>query len=191
MNHQTYLLLKNRNELFQKIKNTVSLKNNIKKYHTYISKNYFLSEENNFLLTNINNKNLIILKEKIKIIDPWYKKICQLKKLSENVQTLAINTVYKSTKNYWYIFLSDTKKYLIKNNTWNIFSKLLSKITKKKIQLIITKNALYTLTPKQWFFKIYNEMILHEYSFLMKDSNIKTLKNFFNINISKNNINLV
>lgn len=45
MENETYLLLKHRNELFQKIKNTALSEKKIKKYNFYIKKTYFFSKK--------------------------------------------------------------------------------------------------------------------------------------------------
>ena len=192
MNNTTKLVLKNKNELFENKKKIISLKNIINKKDSYKKQINLISKKNNYQLKAVKNKQVIIrLQEKIKKIDPWYKKICKLKKLPKNVKQLAIHTSYKNTLTCWYIYLTDKNKYLIQNNTWIILKTELHKITTKKIQLIIKKNELHTLTPYQWFNKIYEEKMLEEYLLLKKDPNIKILKKFFNIEFQKNNINLI
>lgn len=185
MNNITNLVLKNRKELFENKKKIISQENNIKKINLMYIKNNNQSK----ILKNNNIK--IILKEKIKNIDPWYKKICTLKTLPENIRQLAMHTTYKSTAEYWNIYLLDKKKYLIQNDEWVFLKKELRTITTKKIQLVITKNKLNTPTPHEWFYKIYKERILEEYLLLTKDPNLKILKKFFSIELHKKNINLI
>ncbi|QCI22914.1 DNA polymerase III subunit gamma/tau C-terminal domain-containing protein [Buchnera aphidicola] len=191
MNNTTNLLLKNKNELFENQRKIISLEQKRKK-KKYVKKINLIFNKNNYQSKTLINKNIIIkLQEKIKQIDPWYKKICELKNLTGNLKKLAMHTSYKNTSTCWYIYLNDKKKHLIQNNAWLTFKKELHKITEKDIRLIIEKKKINILTPYEWFHKIYQEGIFKEYLLLQQDPNIEVLKKFFNIDFAKHNINLI
>lgn len=186
---ETAFLIKNRNELFKnKIKINISIKNNINTKKTNLENQKITN-----CLQILKNKNIMsILKKKIQKIDPWYAELCKLKKLPKVAQQLAINTSYKNGLEHWYIYLKNQKKCLIQFNAWKILKKELSTITNKKIQLIIENNHIInTLTPYEWFEKIYEESILKEYILIIKDPNIQELKKKFNIEFYKNNIKFI
>ncbi|WP_367677917.1 DNA polymerase III subunit gamma/tau C-terminal domain-containing protein [Buchnera aphidicola] len=187
---ETIVLLKNRYELLIKKNKNMSIKKDIKtmkcKKVDFESKNFF------YKLNIFKDTNNIKILKKIKEIDPWYAKICQLNKLSKIAEQLAINTFFKNTLSCWYLYLINTNNHLIKHNAWTILKENLHSITKKRVKLIIKKKDVQDrLTPYQWFKKIYTEKISKEYLLLINDPNVQFLKKQFDIECQQKNIDFI